>query len=80
MSLFGTKFWVGMMVGSAVGVLVYRCAQTEKAKQWKADMCKKMKEMRGKAADAGEKVADAMADKAQEAKEKVHSFARDMKS
>ena len=45
MSLFGTKFWVGMMVGSAVGVLVYRCAQTEKAKQWKADMCKKMKEI-----------------------------------
>lgn len=85
---FGSsKFWVGVLIGSAVGAMAYRCSQTGKAKEWKEKMCEKMRKMRGnteeflddakkKAADAGVKVADAVADKAEEARDKAHSFAR----
>lgn len=80
MNFFGTKFWVGMMIGSVAGALAYRCAQTERARQLKAELCAKMREMSGKAVDAGVRVADAMVDKAEEAKERVHTIARDIKS
>lgn len=77
MNLLGSKFWVGMVVGSVVGAVAYRCSRTEKAKRLKAELCNMLHEMGGKAAEKGAKVADVIADKAEQAKEKAHSFARD---
>lgn len=79
MSLFSSKFWVGMMVGSVVGAMAYRCAQSDKAKLWRNEMCKKWREMRGMAGDVGAKMAEGIASKAEEAKDKAQSLAHDMR-
>lgn len=80
-----SKFWIGMATGVVVGAIAYRCARTEKAKQWKEAMCHKMRnaggffeQMKGKAVDAGVKVADKIAEKAEDARERAHDFARDI--
>ncbi len=85
MSLGSSKFWVGMLVGSAVGAMAYRCCQSGKAKEWKEKMCCKMRKMREQAEDAleegkrkasetAEKVADAVAERAEENRNRAHSF------
>lgn len=33
------KFLMGLGLGSVLGVIVYRCAKTTKAKEWKQKMC-----------------------------------------
>ncbi len=84
-----SKFWIGMVAGAVVGAVAYRCACTEKAKQWKEAMCNKLRNaggkagglldgMKEKAVDTGVKVADKVAEKAEEARERAHNFARDM--
>lgn len=86
MSLGSSKFWFGMLLGSVAGAMAYRCCKTEKAKEWKEKMCAKMRQMRDKAedtfeegkkkvADAGSRIAETVADKADEARNKAHSFA-----
>ncbi len=84
------KFWIGMATGLVVGAVAYHCARTEKAKQMKAELCNKFRNMRGKAGDyiddvkekamdTGVRVADKIAEKADAAKDKMHDFARDTK-
>lgn len=88
-----SKFWLGLGLGSVIGAFVYRFACSSKGKQVKEkvyhvfhkvhgeaeDM---MDEAKGKAMDAGTKVADKVADgtfnvaeKADEVKNKVHTYA-----
>lgn len=84
------KFLLGMAAGAAVGMIAYRCACTEKGKQWKEKMACKFRhagdkagnyfsEMKDKAVDTGVRVADKVAETAEEAKDKAHNFAREMK-
>lgn len=82
MILGSTKFWVGMIVGTVAGAMMYRCATSKKAKELCAAIRANMQEeqscmlnnAREKAADAAVKIADTIADKAMEAKEKVHAY------
>lgn len=82
MILGNSKFWVGLMVGSLAGAVIYHCATSKKAKELRAAICASLHdgqcclldEARDKAADAAVKIADALADKAAEAKEKVHAY------
>ncbi len=82
MILGNSKFWVGLMVGSLAGAVIYRCATSKKAKEICGAICASMHngqccmldDAREKAADAAVKIADAVADKAMEAKEKVHAY------
>ncbi|MBQ2878407.1 MAG: YtxH domain-containing protein [Bacteroidaceae bacterium] len=90
MSLGSSKFWVGMLIGSVAGAMIYRCCQSGKAKEWKEKMCSKMSQMRHKAEeileegkkkaiDAGVKIADSVAEKAEENRNRAHSFANNNK-
>lgn len=88
MNLGSSRFWAGILIGSVVGAMAYRCSQTEKAKKWKEDLYSTMRQMRDKAqcsieeakkraVEAGVKAVDNIAEKAKETKEKVHSLSRD---
>ena len=33
------KFWLGLGLGSVLGMIVYRCSRTDKAKELKRKMC-----------------------------------------
>lgn len=78
---------MGLGLGSVLGMIVYRCSKTAKAKEWKHKMCcaaqsaagkagEWMTNAKDKAADVAEKVADNVADKA----ENVAQKAEDAKS
>ncbi|MBR2302061.1 MAG: YtxH domain-containing protein [Bacteroidaceae bacterium] len=86
-----SRFWIGMMAGVVVGAVVYHCARSEKAKEIKAGIAEKLKQMyeqsgecvscmADKAVDAGVRAADKLAERAEDAKEKVHNLARDLRS
>ena len=79
------KFWVGLGLGSGLGAVVYRCSRTSKAKELKQKMCcaaqsavdkagEWMANAKDKASEMGQKVADEVADKAEEAKNKFHAY------
>ena len=82
MILGSSKFWVGMIVGTVAGAIMYRCATSKRAKELCAAIRANMEETQGcmlndareKAADAAVKIADTIADKAAEAREKVHAY------
>lgn len=82
MILGSSKFWVGMIVGTVAGAIMYRCATSKRAKELCAAISANMEETQGcmlnnareKAADAAVKIADTIADKAAEAREKVHAY------
>lgn len=82
MILGSSKFWVGMIVGTVAGAVMYRCATSKRAKEicaavranMKDEQCCMLNDAREKAADTAVKIADAIADKAMEAKEKVHAY------
>ena len=68
------KFWVGLGLGSVLGAIVYRCSRTAKAKEWKHKMCcaaqsaadkagEWMSNIKDKATEMGEKVADEVSKK-----------------
>lgn len=77
-----SNFWLGLGAGSILGVIVYRCCQTSKAKQLKdkishvlhvatdqaEDMAASAKEQ---ALDVGTKVADTVAEKTFDIAEKA---------
>lgn len=69
------KFWVGLGLGSVLGAVVYRCSRTSKAKELKQKMCCAAQSAVDKASEMGQKVADEVADKAEEAKDKFHAYA-----
>lgn len=78
---------MGLGLGSVLGAVMYRCSRTAKAKEWKQKMCcaaQSMAEKAGdwvtdakeKAAGMGEKAAGSVAEKAEDVKEKFHSYAK----
>lgn len=73
------KFLMGLGVGSVLGAVLYRCSKTEKAKEWKRKMCCAAHSAAEKAgewmADAKEKATEAVAQKAEEVKDKYQSYA-----
>ena len=82
MILGSSKFWVGMIVGTVSGAIMYRFATSKRAKELCAAIRANMEETQGcmlnnareKATDAAVKIADTIADKAAEAREKVHAY------
>ncbi len=82
MILGSSKFWVGMIVGTVAGAMVYHCATSKRAKKLCAAIRANMQaehecmldDVREKAAETAVRVADTIADKAMEAKEKVHAY------
>lgn len=86
----GSNFWIGVGFGALVGAVVCRLACTQAAKDLRSDMCLRMRQMMGNAGDAfdnakeraidtGVRMADIIADKAADAKDKAHAIARDLK-
>lgn len=78
------KFLVGLGVGSAIGALVYHFSRTAKAKKLKNDVFNALHEIEAdaelavveakeKAVKTGAKVAEKVADKATEVKDKLTS-------
>lgn len=90
MNLGSSRFWAGILIGSVVGAMAYRCSQSEKAKKWKEELCSTMRQMRDKAqcsideakkraVEAGIKAVDNIAEKAKETQNKVHSLSDEYK-
>lgn len=86
----GSNFWIGVGIGTVFGAIVCRLACTQAAKDLKAEMCRRAHQMTGmagealenakeRAIDTGVRMADIIADKAADAKEKAHAIARDLK-
>lgn len=84
-------FWIGLGVGSVIGAVAYRFSRTSKCRRWKHKACHALHEAGGhagnfleaakeKAVTLGNKVADAVADKSQEAVEKVDEMKDKMRS
>ena len=85
------RFWIGMAAGVVVGAVIYHCARSERAKQMKEELMEKLKcmydhsgecmgRMAEKVVDAGVKAADKFAERAEEARDKAHALARELKS
>lgn len=79
------KFLMGLGVGSLLGMVAYRCSKTAKAKEWRQKMCcaahsaaekagEWMTNVKAKATDMAGKMADEVAEKAGEAKDKFQSY------
>lgn len=85
------RFWIGMAAGFVVGAVIYHCARSERTKQIKEELMERLKCMYGhsgecmghmaeKVVDAGVKAADKFAERAEEARDKAHNIARELKS
>lgn len=86
-----SKFGLGLLIGSVLGVMCYRFSCTPKAKQWKMKACEAMHKMgnhaedmldsaKEKAMNAGTKMADKVADKVADKSYDVAEKADDMKN
>ena len=93
----GSKFWLGLGLGSIIGVVAYRFSCSAKGEMLKEKVCHAFHRMGNKAEDmidaAKDKVADAgtimadkvahgalnIAEKADDVKNKVHSFVDSVK-
>lgn len=80
------RFLLGLGLGSVLGVIAYRCSKTAKCKEWKEKMRCAMKSAANQAgewmtntkdgvANVAMKTADNVADKAEQMKDKIHSYA-----
>ena len=68
------KFLMGLGLGSVLGAVMVRCAQTDKAKEWKKKMCCAAQQAAEKAGEwmtGAKERADEMAD---DAKSKFQSY------
>ena len=87
-----SKFWMGLGLGSIIGVIAYRfsCSSKEKASRYLHQIWSKSEDVidsaKEKVMNAGTKVADKVsndtfkiAEKADEIKNKVHNFADNAK-
>lgn len=72
------KFLVGLGLGSVLGMVIYRCSKTDKAKELKRKMCCAAQSAADKAsewmANAKEKTCDVAADIAKKAEDAKNKF------
>ena len=80
--LGNSKLWMGLILGSIAGAVIYHCATSKKVKEMCERMCEcisgadgcYLNKAREKVTDAAVKIADTIAEKAEETKEMVHAY------
>lgn len=72
------KFWLGLGLGSVLGMIVYRCSRTDKAKELKRKMCCAAQSAADKAgewmANVKDKTCDVAVDMAKKAEDSKNKF------
>ena len=74
------RFWIGMAAGFVVGAVIYHCARSERTKQIKEELMERLKCMYGHSGECMGHMADKFAERAEEARDKAHNIARELKS
>ena len=74
-----SKFWLGLGLGSIIGVVAYRFSCSSKGKMLKEKACHALHRMGGKAEDKVAHETFNIAEKADDVKNKVHNFADNAK-